>query len=170
MAFTACIACSIESGGKVTFLDDQHTCPRNTAIVYTSHIEGELSEPSFRKASAYTFDNYQDDAGTTAIYPNAGEGINSAISYTILGLIGEAGEIANKWKKLYRDYPALAENDDYPSDIRDAIEDELGDVLWYCARLATELETSLGEVAADNYRKLYDRKSRNVIHGSGDDR
>lgn len=125
-------------------------------------------------ASAYTFDYYQEDASLTAIYPDHGKSTPEAINYTVLGLIGEAGEIANKWKKFYRDGQDLHPGSDvyearftaYRSDIAA----EVGDVLWYCANLATELGISFGEIAAANYAKLADRKSRNVLRGSGDNR
>jgi len=130
----------------------------------------EDTDSSKGSASAYTFDNYQEDTGTTAIYPNAGEEDLSGINYCILGLIGEAGELANKWKKLYRDYPALAENHDYPAELRTAIIKELGDVLWYASQLATELGVNLSTVAAANIQKLKSRQERDKLHGSGDDR
>lgn len=125
-------------------------------------------------ASAYTFDNYQDDASTTAIYPGAGSGREEAVNYAILGLIGEAGEIANKWKKFYRDYPDLditsEEYDSRTFELKSGILKELGDVLWYAANLSTELGATLGDVAAENIRKLNNRKHRDKLHGSGDNR
>lgn len=53
---------------------------------------------------------------------------------------------------------------------KDQIIDELGDVLWYCAMLATELNSSLSEIAIRNLHKLEDRNNRGVIQGSGDKR
>jgi len=113
-------------------------------------------------ASAYTFDNYQEDTRTTAIYPEAGNNTIGAIDYCIFGLIGEAGEIANKWKKFHRD--------GYNESIKADVIKELGDVLWYASQLATELEVRLSDIAADNIRKLTSRKQRNKLGGSGDDR
>lgn len=154
-----CLACTLERDYKGTlYKDESHTCSKNTGTTTAN------------SASAYTFDNYQQDTGLTAIYPNAGEGTNKAIDYCVFGLVGEAGSIANAWKKNYRDYPALAENDDYPSTIRDYILRQIGDVLWYADRLATELGTTLGEIATDNIRKLNDRKQRGKLSGSGDNR
>lgn len=86
-----------------------------------------------------------------------------AHEYPALGLAGEAGEIANKVKKISRD--GLD-----PADLKDDIKAELGDVLWYLAAVATEFDISLTEVASYNLRKLEDRKSRGVIGGSGDTR
>lgn len=125
-------------------------------------------------ASAYTFNNYQEDTGITAVYPDAGQESERAVNYVILGLAGEAGEIANKWKKLFRDGPNFATNPvvywDYYAKLREDILNELQDVLWYASQLATELGIAFGDVAANNIRKLNDRKQRNVLHGSGDDR
>lgn len=122
-------------------------------------------------ASAYTFYNYQEDTATTAVYPNAGEQDISGISYCVFGLIGEAGEIANKWKKLFREPTKHANLDGtFEDKFHESIIDELGDVLWYLSQLATELDTELGDIAVANIRKLQDRKQRGVIKGSGDDR
>lgn len=129
----------------------------------------EASEPD--QGSAYTFDDYQKDTGTTAIYPGSGEQTIAAINYTIFGLIGEAGELANKWKKLYRDLPSS--EDEYREFIKKLYSDissELGDVLWYTSQLSTELGYELGEIATVNIRKLNDRKQRDSLRGSGDDR
>ena len=87
-----------------------------------------------------TFEQYQQSTKTTAIYPDAGkQGSLQSLSYCALGLAGEAGEIANKVKKLLRDGDSFSK--------RDAIAAELGDVLWYLSQLATELEKDLGKIA-----------------------
>ena len=103
---------------------------------------------------------YQDSAVATAIY---GEG--SKINYPILGLVGEAGELANKYKKILRD-----DNGVLSEEKRQALIDELGDVLWYCAALAQDLDTNLEVVARRNLKKLADRKAANTLRGSGDNR
>jgi len=84
--------------------------------------------------------------------------------YYALGLCGEAGELAEKVKKHYRD--------DTPLDAAEmiAITREIGDVLWYIAALARHLGVSLETVAATNLKKLEDRAHRGVSRGSGDDR
>lgn len=106
------------------------------------------------------FDEYQRATKLTAIYPGAKS--ESGITYTTLGLIGEAGELANDWKKSMRDgETALA---------KEKMRYELGDVLWYLARLADELGMSLDQVAQANLDKLRDRKIRNQLTGSGDNR
>lgn len=110
-----------------------------------------------------TLNNYQQLAKNTAIYPNAGTGDDSAITYTILGLVGEAGELANKWKKQLR-------GDKNREDIIGGLRGELGDVLWYVAMLADELGMTLDHVAQTNLDKLSDRKERDQLKGSGDER
>lgn len=107
-----------------------------------------------------SFKKYQNFTGTTAIYPEAGSGEDIALAYVALGLAGEAGEIANKVKKIVRD-------GDYDAE---ALADELGDVLYYVARFAAELGTSLNLVARDNMDKLQSRKERGVLGGNGDNR
>tara|TARA_Y100000361_G_C11147940_1_gene339220 strand:- start:1033 stop:1359 length:327 start_codon:yes stop_codon:yes gene_type:complete len=103
---------------------------------------------------------YQAAAKETAIYPK-----ETGILYTTLGLTGEAGEVADKVKKIIRDHGG--EMDD---DARESIMLELGDVLWYVANLTTELGYSLRDVAGANIQKLTDRQQRNKLHGSGDTR
>ena len=107
------------------------------------------------------FDDYQREARKTAVYPNVG----SNFWYPALGLAGEAGEVAERVKKLYRDAdgkPDLA--------FRARLGSELGDVLWYVANLASEAGMSLGNIADNNLLKLRDRSDRGVLHGDGGER
>ena len=104
---------------------------------------------------------YQEKACETAIFPK-----NKAMEYLTLGLTGEAGEIANKVKKFIRDGAA---QDEYLAK-RIEIGYELGDVLWYCAVLAKEMEMDLGHIMENNLQKLADRKKRGTLSGSGDNR
>ncbi len=103
----------------------------------------------------YEFDAYQDFTDSTAIYPP-----EKGIEYTALGLASEAGEFAGKVKKAIRDNQW---------DL-DAMAAELGDVLWYVARAAAELDIHLSDIAKENIDKLKSRKERGKIGGSGDDR
>jgi NTP pyrophosphatase (non-canonical NTP hydrolase) len=116
----------------------------------------------------YSLNKYQRDASQTAIYP--GSGTHAGVNYAILGLIGEAGEIANKFKKYYRDNStiSLGPNNNRLDTIKQYLRAELGDVLWYVAILAAELDTDLSEIAKENISKLADRHERNAISGSGD--
>ena len=104
--------------------------------------------------------SYQQWTLSTAIYPGAGTGNDSELSYLALGLNGEAGEVADKIKKHLRDGKL---------DIGGIIY-ELGDVCWYVARLADSLGYSLEDVLAINNAKLESRKTRDVLTGNGDNR
>lgn len=107
------------------------------------------------------FATYQKQSRVTAVYPNVGDNI----VYPTLGLTGEAGEVAEKVKKIIRDHGGVMTDD-----TRAAIAGELGDVLWYVAQIATELGLSLDDVARGNVEKLSSRARRGVIGGSGDNR
>lgn len=85
------------------------------------------------------------------------------IVYPTLGLVNEAGELAGKVKKIFRDKNGVIGEAD-----RDALKYELGDVLWYLAQIATELELSLDEIAQANIDKLMSRLERGTIQGDGD--
>ena len=98
---------------------------------------------------------YQKAAAKTAIYK-----AEHSILYPALGLAGEAGEVANKVKKMLRDG-----NFD-----RQAIASEVGDVLWYIAALSRDLNLDMHDLAMKNLEKLYGRKVRGTLQGSGDKR
>jgi NTP pyrophosphatase (non-canonical NTP hydrolase) len=106
-----------------------------------------------------TFNDYQKAALTTAIDKDR------ELMHRVLGLVGEAGEIAEKVKKLVRDHNADLDKLDKAD-----IAKELGDVLWYVATLADFLGFQLEDIARDNVKKLSDRQQRNVLFGSGDNR
>ena len=108
-----------------------------------------------------TAEFYEMKASQTAIFPK-----NQALEYLALGLTSEAGEVAGKVKKLIRDG---ADREDYELK-KIAIASEIGDVLWYCAMLATEVGVPLNEIMKDNLKKLHSRKERGTLHGSGDNR
>lgn len=110
-------------------------------------------------------DEFQQEAHSSAIYPQKTTGQLIAVLYCALGLAEEAGETAGKIKKMIRDHDGVM-NDD----MRHRITREMGDVLWYLAALATELGVSLSEVARINIEKTQDRKDRGTLRGSGDDR
>jgi NTP pyrophosphatase (non-canonical NTP hydrolase) len=106
------------------------------------------------------FDDYQQAALRTATY-----GERNRVIYPALGLASEAGEVAGKIKKVLRD-----QGGDFGRAPREALKDELGDVLWYLAVLAHDLGLSLDEIAARNIDKLASRAERGTIGGSGDTR
>ena len=87
------------------------------------------------------------------------------IIYPTLGLVNEGGEVAGKIKKVFRDKGGVISADD-----REALKQELGDVLWYFTQICTELDLTLEEVAAANLEKLLSRLARGVIGGNGDQR
>lgn len=108
-----------------------------------------------------TFDEYQTKSRLTVKYPDQG----SNFIYPTLGLCGEAGEVAEKIKKVLRDKGGIIDEE-----TKQLLAKELGDVLWYLAQIATELGLSLDAVASGNIEKLMSRLERGVISGSGDNR
>lgn len=115
--------------------------------------------------SDYTFTEYQLGVDAVAKYPEVGSGSLNARLYAVLGLNGEAGEVAEKFKKIMRDKEGIFSDED-----TDEILKEIGDVLWYAAALSAEMGYSLEEVAIRNLEKLNSRKERGVLSGSGDNR
>jgi NTP pyrophosphatase (non-canonical NTP hydrolase) len=118
-------------------------------------LEEDQYDDEDEMATWYEFDAYQDFTDTTAIYPE-----DKALEYVALGLASEAGEFAGKVKKMIRDNKWDTE----------AMIAELGDVLWYLARAAAELDVHLSDVAIDNVAKLKSRQERGTLKGDGDDR
>lgn len=104
--------------------------------------------------------DYQILASETGIYPPG-----CSLFYPALGLAGEAGEVCGKIKKVYRDDGGILK-----PDRREAIKGELGDVLFYLAAVASDLNLDLSEIAEGNIAKIQSRKERGVLHGSGDNR
>jgi NTP pyrophosphatase (non-canonical NTP hydrolase) len=107
------------------------------------------------------FSDYQERSRLTAVYPQAG----SNLLYPTLGLCGEAGEVAEKIKKMVRDDGGVLTDER-----REALAKEMGDVLWYLAQLATEARLDLDQIAEANLAKLLSRRRRDCLTGSGDDR
>lgn len=107
--------------------------------------------------------SYQEHAEKTAIYPEKGE--LGGLLYVTLGLCGEAGEFADKVKKILRDSGGIITDEK-----RIQLKKELGDVLWYVSQAALELDLTLEDVALENLAKLGLRKEQGKIGGSGDNR
>ena len=99
--------------------------------------------------------DYQNQADTTAIYPASVQ-----VLYPTLGLAGEAGEVANKVKKIVRDGKLDKE----------AIGSEIGDCLWYIAAICKDLGLKMEDVAQANLDKLRQRQEKGTLSGSGDTR
>jgi NTP pyrophosphatase (non-canonical NTP hydrolase) len=128
------------------------------------------------------FDEYQKVAATTAVYPDRMGPVG--LMYSALGTAGEAGEVADKVKKLWRDHLTHQQKQkwwkfwsrpktDHPfltDEQKDAIGDEIGDVLWYLAEDATQIGRSLNDIAERNAAKLRSRMNHGVLGGSGDNR
>lgn len=105
-----------------------------------------------------TLNEYQGATAETAIYPK-----DMNLEYCVAGVCSEAGEVAGKWKKYIR-------GDTNFHQMRTNMRSELGDVLWYVARLADELDIGLDDIASENILKLLDRKDRDKLTGDGDSR
>ena len=110
---------------------------------------------AFEIFNSSQMNDYQRAAVSAAIYKK-----EHAVIYPALGLAAEAGEVANKVKKILRD----GKFD------REAIADEVGDCMWYIAALCRDLNIDMQQIADNNIKKLKDRLERGVISGSGDNR
>lgn len=102
------------------------------------------------------FDQYQSKTRETVIYERKNKFV-----YLLLGLASEVGEVSDLFKKHIRDGNLI--------EYKDLIK-ELGDVLWYLARISDELDIPLSHIAEENISKLQGRKERGTLNGSGDDR
>ena len=109
-----------------------------------------------------TFDEYQEKALTTVIAKK--DKFKNTLHW-VLGINGEAGEVAEKVKKIIRDKDGKISKAD-----KEELAKEIGDVLWYLAVFAHNLGYSLDEVADKNLSKLKSRKMRGVLTGDGDNR
>lgn len=109
--------------------------------------------------------DYSKQALTTLTGEHDVVDISPKLMAQILGLVGESGEVAEKFKKIIRDKKGVVSAED-----RAEIAKELGDILWYVNSVAHLLEISLEDVAQKNLDKLASRQQRGNIHGSGDNR
>ena len=107
-----------------------------------------------------TLNEYQQKALETAVYPQ-----EFKIIYPSLGLTGEAGECADKVKKVIRD-----NGGQFTEEKRLELAKEIGDVLWYCATFANDIGFDLETIGQMNNDKLHSRQERGVLGGSGDNR
>jgi NTP pyrophosphatase (non-canonical NTP hydrolase) len=130
-------------------------------LVGEEGVDQYILEEGYVRYSDETFNQYQKATAQTAKYPPS-----HALEYLSLGIASEAGEVAGKMKKWIRDGDSKMTREEWMQ----AMSSEIGDVLWYSARLADELGLSLSQIAEDNMEKLLDRKARGVIGGSGDNR
>ena len=147
------------------------------ASVHMLRREREHDQVQKPAEAPLTFAEYHKLIDETAAYPDVGNNI----VYPALGLAGEAGEVANKVKKLWRDHEVTGQKQLFTVhadpdrklmrlELRDKIMSEIGDCLWYLDALATELGTTLEECGRENMTKIRSRAARGTIHGSGDHR
>ena len=152
-------------------------------VMAQTEIQAELEATAVEDDTiSVGFDDYQEFTRSTAVYPGRGVQCFDSAAYCALGLTGEAGEVAEKMKKRFRLggpeaflpgstvlYEKTGASETYEQFV-EAVQKELGDVLWYVAGLASELGLKLSEVAHGNIVKLSSRKQRGVLKGEGDDR
>jgi len=111
------------------------------------------------------FREYQKKTRLTDVGVQPEHGLNPGWVYYVLGIAGETGELVEKVKKHFRDdYGEMTEEK------KKEIIKEMGDCLWYHARLADVFDINFDDVAKENINKLLDRKKRNKLHGEGDNR
>ena len=106
------------------------------------------------------FNEYQKEAAGTNIVKD-----EFKLIHAVLGLAGEAGEVCEKFKKMYRDKQGVIDND-----FRKAVAGELGDVSWFLADVCTQLGLDFDYVVTSNLEKLRSRRERGTIQGNGDNR
>ena len=107
------------------------------------------------------FNTYQTESRKTwGVIP-----MNHPIVYPTMGLVDEAGEVAGKIKKIFRD-----KNGQITEEDRQSLKNELGDVLWYLTQICTELGLTLEEVTETNITKIFSRQERGKLGGDGDNR
>jgi NTP pyrophosphatase (non-canonical NTP hydrolase) len=123
-------------------------------------LQRELDEWIERKYKGMKFSEYEEAAIATAIYPRTHK-----LLYPALGMASEAGKVVNKVMKLINNGVAKT-----PDTWRYDIAADIGEMLWYCASLANDLNIPLAQIAAQNKEKLAERKERGTLGGAGDTR
>jgi len=112
-----------------------------------------------------TFNQYQEKTRLTDLGTSAQDCLNPGWLYYSLGVAGETGELMEKIKKLFRDSGGIVTDE-----FKDQVIKEMGDILWYLARLADNFDIQFDDVANHNIIKLLDRLDRGKLHGNGDER
>lgn len=112
-----------------------------------------------------TFEEYQAQAISTLTKDHAYGDTTAEMMAQVLGLVGESGEVAEKYKKILRDKSGKISEED-----KQEILKELGDILWYVNAVAHLLNSNIAEVAESNLQKVLSRKERGVTKGTGDNR
>lgn len=110
-------------------------------------------------------DEYQEKAKKYDFFEVTEDFNEVAFLEKVLGVVGEAGETADKIKKIIRDKSGKPTDGD-----KVEITKELGDILWYLVNIARYMGVTMTEVAQMNLDKLESRRERNKLHGEGDNR
>lgn len=155
--------------GTIQWISKDPENPRYRRVFYvqkeiTAPAPAALLSAEAPPAEPLTLAAYSKESRSNALY--RGQGSSFGMAYATLGLAGEAGEVAEKIKKVLRD----TGGGDLSAEQRKAIALELGDSLWYLDAVAFECGLTLEEIARANLEKLADRRARKVIHGEGDNR
>lgn len=111
------------------------------------------------------FHDYQTQAISTLTTNHDYGEVSADLMAQVLGLVGESGEVAEKFKKIIRDKEGKLSEDDKRELLK-----ELGDILWYVSAVSVLLGSSLADVAGNNLNKVLGRKARGATKGSGDNR
>ena len=130
-------------------------------ILLTLDIISQKEVVMSRDENPLSFEEYQVGSRKTAVYPDMGNNL----SYPTVGLIGELGEFCVKLKEVLLDKERVIDDG-----VRAGLLKELGDVLWYLAAVASELDLDLGKIAQENLDKVFSRQERDCLRGSGDNR
>lgn len=149
---------------EVKTLDEYQSAAAETAMYPRVYVEGQVAAMLEEVLHEQGLGDVAIEATIRRLTTKYETPFNRLV-YPILGLVGEAGEAANKLKKIARDDQGQMDMD---KSVELAAED--ADVLWYVAAVATELNTPLSAIARANVRKLFSRKERGVLGGSGDNR
>ena len=116
---------------------------------------GEGADPKANKKAGTNFNRYQKEALRTdgLFNPVLRDGVNDDRSLTVamLGLAGESGQLLSEYKKHLRGGEAHRL-------YKERVSEELGDLLWYIARVASEFGLDLSEVADANLSKVRNRR------------
>lgn len=132
-----------------------------------SRVQAPIVAPDFEISIGgfMNISDYSERAITTLLGDHATTDMDASLISQVFGLVGESGEVAEKFKKLIRDNAGRITNEDKKEIIK-----ELGDILWYINSVSHLLGYSLEDVAKINLEKVLSRKERGVTAGSGDNR
>ena len=111
------------------------------------------------------FNEYQEKCGLTDVGTSAQDCIEPGWLYYVLGIAGEAGELMEKIKKLFRDKNGVIDDE-----FKQMVIKEMGDYHWYSARLCSAFDIEYNEIPKHNTEKLLSRLERGKLHGDGDER